>query len=99
MKKFLLVSICLIFTFFAGAQVNGDFRSRITGNWGTAATWERYNGSTWATSTVIPASSAANNGNVTIQDGHTVTVAALVSQGVTSLTVGGYKWCIKYWRF
>ncbi|MFZ4412778.1 MAG: G8 domain-containing protein, partial [Bacteroidales bacterium] len=52
-------------------QVNGDYRSNVvSGNWGTAATWQKYNGSTWATATAAP---AATN-NVTIQSGHTITM-------------------------
>ncbi|MEI6697087.1 MAG: Calx-beta domain-containing protein, partial [Bacteroidota bacterium] len=52
-------------------QANGDYRSNVaSGNWGVAATWQKYNGSTWAVATAAPA--AANN--VTILSGQTITM-------------------------
>jgi hypothetical protein len=66
--------LMILFTSAAFAQVTGDYRSATSGQWGTTATWERYDGSAWvaATGTQAPGSSA----NVTIQSGHTVTLEA-----------------------
>ncbi len=51
---------------------NADYRSRATGNWNSAATWEYESGcnNTWTVATVPPAST----NNVTIRSGHTVTL-------------------------
>lgn len=88
MKKLLLLLLTVFTVGLASAQVANDFRSAASGNWNTLATWQRYNGSTWAAATVLPGA-AANNGNVTIQDGHTVTLTAAPTAAISSLTVGG----------
>jgi hypothetical protein len=75
-------------TVTAFATLSSDyFRSRQTGNWGTANTWESsHDNSNWATAT----SSPTNSGNIiTIQNGHTVTVAASVSTDQTTIEAGG----------
>jgi trimeric autotransporter adhesin len=88
MKKLVLLITLITLAVFANAQVANDFRSRVTGNWNVAANWERFDGTTWATSAVIPGATA-NNGNVTIQDGHTITVTVAPTAAISSLTVGG----------
>ncbi|MFA9391982.1 MAG: hypothetical protein ACERKD_19390 [Prolixibacteraceae bacterium] len=64
------------------------FRSRINGNWGTAATWQSSaDGSTnWITSTLVP-TSAANS--ITILNSHTVTVTANASADQMTIDAGG----------
>ena len=65
----------LLFSFIAGAlaQTAGDYRSSGNGDFDQAGTWETYNGSAW-----VPASAPPdeNDGTVTIQSIHTVTITA-----------------------
>ena len=74
------------------ADVTGDYRSAASGNWDVAATWETYNGATWATAGSKPTS--ANH--VFIQAGHVVTLTANeacndlhISTGTANATTGG----------
>jgi hypothetical protein len=55
----------------------GDYRSQASGNWGTAATWQTNNGTTWVTALAGP--TIVNTGEINVRSGHTVTVAASVS--------------------
>ena len=55
------------------AQETGDYRSAVNGgNWSTAATWEKFDGSTWVAASGAPGS--ANN--VTIRNGYDVILDA-----------------------
>ncbi|MFA6541635.1 MAG: hypothetical protein WCT99_08525, partial [Bacteroidota bacterium] len=55
------------------AQSTGDYRSVVNGgNWGTAATWETFNGTSWIAASAQPG--AANN--VTIRNGFDVLLDA-----------------------
>ncbi|MEI6750201.1 MAG: Ig-like domain repeat protein, partial [Bacteroidota bacterium] len=64
------------------------FRSLATGNWGTNATWQSSatGSDPWITATATP-TSAANT--ITIQNGHTVTVAATVTTDQVVIASGG----------
>ncbi|MEO8087502.1 MAG: hypothetical protein ABI763_11815, partial [Bacteroidota bacterium] len=81
--SFLLISGGL-FTFFNLTQpqtalavyVSGDYRSKITGNWGTIGTWERFDGISWV---AAPATPTDTVGNVYITSPNVVTIAANVS--------------------
>ena len=70
----------------AKAAVTDEFRSRASGNWGSATTWERFNGTTWVNAAATPTS--ANN-IITIRNGHTVTVAASVTADQLVIETGG----------
>ncbi len=70
----------------AHAAANGDYRSFTSGTWGTAATWEKYNGSTWAAATVAP---SYTDGAIEIQSGHTVTISANVTVDDVLIDAGG----------
>ena len=82
-RLFTLISSLLVAAFILPttmqAQVAGDYRSAAVGpaDWGTAASWERYDGAMW----VAPAPAAPTNtdGVITIQSGHTINVAASVT--------------------
>jgi autotransporter-associated beta strand protein len=50
---------------------NGDYRSRQSGGWADASSWETYDGENWNAATGVPGGSS----NVTIRGGHTVTIA------------------------
>lgn len=52
------------------AQSAGDFRSKQSGNWSLASTWQRHNGSTWVDAGYAP---SYTDGSITLQAGHTVT--------------------------
>lgn len=75
-------------TITAFASLSSDyFRSRQTGNWGTAGTWESsHNNSNWATATLSPTNTA---NTISVRNGHTVTVAASVSIDQTTIDSGG----------
>src|SRR5882762_5411436 len=87
MTRLLLALIgFLLFSFSANGQVSGDYRSFVTGNWGAAGSWETFNGSTWVAAGSSPTSA---NGVITIQNGHTITVAANVTIDQTVIQSGG----------
>jgi hypothetical protein len=76
----------------------GDFRSTATGNWNTAASWQRWNGTAWINCTTLSSpnqwpnqggtSGSAGTINVTIQSGHTITIStSAASQAINNLTV------------
>ncbi len=68
------------------AATSGDYRSKQNGNWNTASTWEKYDGSNWADATSAPASA---DGEITIQSGHTITVASNATVDQLILNTGG----------
>jgi hypothetical protein len=71
---------------YAACSAGADYRSRQSGNWGTADTWECYNGTSWETAAAAPDNSA---GTIAIQNGHTVTVAAAVTADQVTIESGG----------
>ncbi len=72
------------------AYANGDYRTTGSGSWvsnnGTPAIWERYNGSTWASSN-SPAYTTSNN--VYIQNGHTITTGGSFGSSVNLKIMNG----------
>jgi hypothetical protein len=91
MKRRILVisTLLLVYSGISFGQV-GNFRSLGSGPWGTAGTWERdadSNGSfEESPSTVSPTSAS---GTITIQNTHTVNVAASVTIDQTTVQSGG----------
>ena len=78
MRKIILFFILIIiFPIKLLSQATGDYRSAGTGNWNTLATWQRYNGTTWATPTVGERVPSSASGIITILNGHTVTLASV----------------------
>jgi hypothetical protein len=72
----------------AGTQLTDHFRSRATGNWGDAATWESSaDSSAWIDATLAPADNSAKS--VVVRSGHTVTVAANISIDQVTVDAGG----------
>ena len=57
------------------AQATGDYRSTASGNWATAATWQRWNGTNWAAAATPPTGSEL----ITIQSTDSVFVNVTVS--------------------
>ncbi len=73
MTKFgLLFSIIILVSQLVCGQAIGDYRSNATtGNWGTLATWQMFNGTTWVAPASVPSSAS---GVITIRSGHIVSI-------------------------
>lgn len=84
--------VVIVFSGFTGwGQTTDDYRTRQSGNWNALTTWERYNGTTWQTLTgtaplTLPAS---GDNNITILNGHIVTVTANVTIDQVIIESGG----------
>ncbi len=86
MKKILLSLMSFTFLVTAFSQVTGDYRSKISGNWNAATSWERYNGSAWVNA---PAAPSSTDGVITILSGHTITNTAAVTVDQVVVNSGG----------
>ena len=73
LKHFVFIVFFLLFSLPLLAQVTGDYRSKATGNWGSASTWQFYNGTTWVNATLYPGQNS-NVGTVTIGSANTVSL-------------------------
>lgn len=82
-----LVSI-LLFMNSALAQQAGEYRSRLSGNWGNATSWERYNGSIWQTATSYPGQNVGD-GIVTIYNGHDIVLNVSPPNSFVQLIITG----------
>ncbi|MBM3150024.1 MAG: hypothetical protein FJZ88_08405, partial [Chloroflexi bacterium] len=82
----LVASVAMLVAPKAAAQNTGDYRSKQTGNWGEAATWERYEGTAWVDATTAP---TYTDGVITIRNGHTVTIVADVTVDQVVIEAGG----------
>jgi hypothetical protein len=71
----MMLALILCFSVGLFAQTTGDYRTAGSGNWSNAATWQRYNGSTWLSAPSAPTGS----GVITIQSTDSVYVDILVS--------------------
>ncbi len=85
MRKFDLI-IFLVLAVDMCSQSTGDYRSAASGTWSTAATWERFNGSSWVTPGTAPIST---DGIITIRSAHTVTISAAVTVDQVVIETGG----------
>src|ERR1043165_2936200 len=65
-----------------------DFRSKATGNWNAAATWETNNGAAWVANTVAAGPSSADN-VIEITNTITVSVTAAVTADQVVVDSGG----------
>ena len=65
------IAVFLLTTIAANAQVTGQYRTKATGDWTSLSTWERYNGTTWATPVHTP---NYLDGITTIRAGYNVTL-------------------------
>lgn len=88
MKKLIFSVFIFLQSFGLFAQLLGDYRSNIAnGVWGTAANWEKWNGSAWVVANAAPTS--ANAKTITIQSGHYIRVATAVTVNEVTVDVGG----------
>ena len=65
----------------------GDYRTKTSGNWGTPATWETYDGSGWVDASVAPSSA---DGIITIRTDHTVGVDVNVTTDQVVVETGAH---------
>src|SRR5689334_18988741 len=72
---YLLLFLALVVNVAALGQSNGDYRSKQTGPWNQASTWEVYNAG-WGPAASTP---SFTDGVITIMDGTTVTVPLNIS--------------------
>lgn len=74
-------------TFTVTSSTTDYFRTTTTGNWNSTATWESSSNNTnWATSTLVPGSSAAG---ITILNGHNVTLNTDATISGLTVNAGG----------
>jgi hypothetical protein len=85
-KRYYLIFFFFCLPLFVIAQSTLDFRSQTSGNWNTAATWQRFNGTSWVTATAAPNSS---DNVITIRNGHTVTISSNLGINQTIVEFGG----------
>lgn len=87
MKKFILILIASIgISFYLSAQSAGDYRSVGNGNWNDASKWEKYNGSSWVSTTTYPGQNPGT-GKVTIMTETEIKITETVPYPVTTLYV------------
>lgn len=88
---FFLSTVFILFaTNHSFSQAAGDYRSNATTmNWNTAASWQKFNGTTWAASADYPGQNACASCTVTIQNAQTVTLNVSPANSVGAIVVGG----------
>jgi len=82
----LLFSTITISSLLVNAQTVGDYRSAGSGNWNSPGTWQIYTGAIWMTAITPPTSL---NGDITIRNGHTVTVNTNTTVDDVTVDLGG----------
>ena len=88
----ILFIVAIIFYFQFGnienirAATTGDYRSIGSGNWSNTLIWERYNGTSWASTVTAPSSAESV---ITIQSGHTITVSVNATADEVVVNTGG----------
>jgi len=88
MTKYLHI-ICVLLLLDAHttfAQKANDYQSHQSGDWNSASTWERFDGTTWVTPAPSVPTNAVNV--ITIQSEHTVTVTTSVTIDQTTISAG-----------
>jgi Secretion system C-terminal sorting domain len=82
MKNILLLFVSLFYSLITIAQLNGDYRTKASGNWNEVSIWEKYNGTLWIAATSSPG--VCNN--LTINSGHSITINAPLGAGIGQLS-------------
>ena len=72
----MLLATALLSSKNAFAQSAGDFRSTGNGDWSSASSWQRFNGSAWISA---PAAPTNTDGVITVLAGDTISVTDLVN--------------------
>ncbi|SMO58340.1 Calx-beta domain-containing protein [Solitalea koreensis] len=91
-KKHLLLlcilSVFILETNLAVGQSIGEYRSVATGDWTALGTWQRWNGSAWATPTAGEGYAGQyGTGSIAIQSSHIVSVNADISLNASSVII------------
>ncbi|MFH0990713.1 MAG: hypothetical protein V1799_11930, partial [bacterium] len=86
-RLMVIAVLAMMIALQAFARVVTDYRSKQSGAWSAASTWERYDGSNWVAAVAVPTSS---DGVVTIQNGHTITVDANSNCSSILIQSGGF---------
>lgn len=73
-------------TTLAETAVSGDYRSKVSGNWGSPATWEVFQNGAWVNATISPSST---DGSITIRQSHLINVAENVTADQLLIEAGG----------
>jgi len=73
-------------TTLAETAVSGDYRSKVSGNWGSPAAWEVFQSGAWVDATVSPSSA---DGSITVRPGHLINVAENVTADQLLIEAGG----------
>ena len=93
MNKSFTLSFIVLVTLFLSlnlfGQTAGDFQSKATGLWSAATSWQTFDGAVWNDAVAAPTGTGTNT--ITIQSGHTITVATAITiaSGVP-VVVNGY---------
>ena len=88
LKGFILTILFVVLSLPVFSQVTGDYRSKSTGNWNSASTWQIYNGVLWVNASSYPGQNS-NVGTVTIGSGNTVTLNVdITSYTIDKLIIG-----------
>ncbi len=66
----MLLMMMVVGNLFSQIAEDGDYRTKSTGNWDNASTWQTRSSSTWSDTGTPP--SSANN--IYVQEGHTITI-------------------------
>ncbi|MES2430956.1 MAG: hypothetical protein V4556_08465 [Bacteroidota bacterium] len=88
------VNLFIVTAFFLSAnnsfaQSSGDYRSNAKNmNWSTAASWQKYNGTSWVTSADYPGQNTCTGCTVNIQHGDEVTLNISPANSVGNIFVG-----------
>jgi hypothetical protein len=84
-----LLSLLLFISNFSLGQSAGDYRSNaIIMNWDAAASWQKFDGSTWITATDYPGENSCTSCSVNIQNTHTVILNISPANHIGNIIVG-----------
>ncbi|PVD49471.1 hypothetical protein DC498_24960, partial [Terrimonas sp.] len=83
--RYIIFTILLFVQLGVYAQSTGDYRSKQSGNWEDAGSWETYNGTSWVAATNYPTPS---DGTITIRSPHILTQGSSFTINDVTVEVG-----------
>lgn len=88
--KITVVVVVFLISLSASGQVNGDYRTRASGNWNSNTTWQVFSGGTWVNcSTGDWPGASAGAGTVSILDNTIVNIISAIPNNIGALTIDG----------